>query len=202
MRFIQLLAAACLTFSTIISAQQLATNAGAINGEVTDSSGAPIPGVKVTITSPALQGQQVFTTNEQGNYRFPDVPIGLYRITYEASGFATIDRRQVNVTLGFTVTINTTMTPSTQQQTVVVTGETPLVDTAERDRAGRIQSPAIERTSQRPRHVVHHRTDAWNDQPDSGRGRIGGRQPGDLYCLRLRRLWRPDCPEPRDDRWN
>ena len=111
MRFIRLLAAACLAFSTIISAQQLATNAGAINGEVTDTSGAAIPGVKVTISSPALQGEQVFTTNEQGNYRFPDVPIGLYRITYEASGFATVDRRQVNVTLGFTVTINTTMTP-------------------------------------------------------------------------------------------
>src|SRR3984957_16561122 len=129
MRFIRLLAAACLAFSAIISAQQLATNAGAINGEVTDTSGAAIPGVKVTISSPALQGEQVFTTNEQGNYRFPDVPIGLYRITYEASVFATVDRRQVNVTLGFTVTINTTMTPSTQQETVVVTGETPLVDT-------------------------------------------------------------------------
>jgi hypothetical protein len=86
MRFAQVLTAVCLAFSTVVSAQQLATNAGAINGEVTDSSGAAIPGVKVTITSPALQGQQVFTTNEQGNYRFPDVPIGLYRITYEAPG--------------------------------------------------------------------------------------------------------------------
>src|SRR5271166_1682926 len=129
MRFAPLLAVACLAFSTFISAQQLATNAGAINGEVTDSSGAAIPGVKVTITSPALQGQQVFITNEQGNYRFPDVPIGIYRITYEAAGFATFDRREVNVTLGVALTINTTMTPSTQQQTVVVTGETPLVDT-------------------------------------------------------------------------
>jgi Carboxypeptidase regulatory-like domain len=129
MRFIKLLTAFCLSFSTFISAQQLATNAGAINGDVTDSSGAAIPGVKVTITSPALQGQQVFVTNEQGNYRFPDVPIGVYRILFEASGFATVDRQQVNVTLGFSLTINTVMTPSTQQQTVVVTGETPLVDT-------------------------------------------------------------------------
>ena len=57
--------------------------------------------MKVTITSPALQGEQTFVTNEQGNYRFPDVPIGLYRILFEATGFATVDRRQVNVTLGF-----------------------------------------------------------------------------------------------------
>jgi hypothetical protein len=125
----RLAATACLVFAAAISAQQLATNAGAINGIVTDSSGAAIPNVKVTITSPALQGAGTFITNEQGIYRFPDVPIGLYRITYEAPGFATMVREQVNISLGFAATINITMTPSTQQQTVVVTGETPLVDT-------------------------------------------------------------------------
>src|SRR5580700_3388477 len=125
----RLAATACLVFAAAISAQQLATNAGAINGIVTDSSGAAIPNVKVTITSPALQGADTFITNEQGIYRFPDVPIGLYRITYEAPGFATMVREQVNISLGFSATINIGMTPATQQQTVVVTGETPLVDT-------------------------------------------------------------------------
>lgn len=118
-----------LLLSTCLFAQQLATNGGAINGTVTDSSGAAIPGVKVTISGPALQGAQVFTTNDQGSYRFPDVPIGLYRITYEAPGFATVVRADVNVTLGFTATINTSLSPSSEKQTVVVTGETPLVDT-------------------------------------------------------------------------
>jgi hypothetical protein len=118
-----------LVLSAVMFGQQLATNSGAINGTVTDSSGAAIANVKVTVTSPALQGAQVFTTNEQGNYRFPDLPIGLYRITYEAPGFATLVREQVNISLGFTAAINSTLTPATQQQTVVVTGETPLVDT-------------------------------------------------------------------------
>lgn len=117
-----------LVLSAFMSGQQLATNSGAINGTVTDSSGAAIANVKVTVTSPALQVAQIFTTNEQGIYRFPDLPIGLYRITYEAPGFATMVREQINLTLGFSATINITMTPATQQQTVVVTGETPLVD--------------------------------------------------------------------------
>lgn len=125
----KILIAACLVLGSAAFGQQLATNGGAINGTVTDSSGAAIPNVKVTITSPALQGAQVFTTNDQGIYRFPDVPIGLYKISYEATGFATVVRDQVNISLGFAATINVTMTPSTQQQTVVVTGETPLVDT-------------------------------------------------------------------------
>ena len=118
-----------LILSAALFGQQLATNGGAINGTVTDSSGAAVPNVKVTITSPAMQGAQTFTTNEQGIYRFPDVPIGLFRMTFEAPGFATMVRDQVNITLGFTATINISMTPATQQQTVVVTGETPLVDT-------------------------------------------------------------------------
>jgi len=116
-------------FATAVSAQQLATNAGAINGTVTDSTGAAIPNVKVTLTNPASQAVQVFTTNDQGAYRFPDVPIGLYRMTFEVTGFATVVREQVNVTLGFTATINISMSPSSEKQTVVVTGETPLVDT-------------------------------------------------------------------------
>ena len=117
----------CILMSSVALAQQV--NMGAVNGTVTDSSGAAIPNVKVTATSPALQGEQVFVTSETGNYRFPALPLGLYRITFEAPGFATQVREQVNVTLNFAATINVQMNPAAQQQTVVVTGETPLVDT-------------------------------------------------------------------------
>ena len=116
-----------LALTSALFAQQLATNTGAINGRVTDSSGASIPNVKVTLAGPNFT--QVFTTNAQGDYRFPDIPTGLYNLSFEATGFAKLERNQVNITLGFAATINVTMTPSTQQQTVVVTGETPLVDT-------------------------------------------------------------------------
>ncbi|MBZ5603149.1 MAG: carboxypeptidase regulatory-like domain-containing protein, partial [Acidobacteriia bacterium] len=127
MQFSKLFTAAFLLLSTAAFAQQI--NSGAVTGTVTDSSGAAIPGVKVTATSPALQGQEVFVTNDQGTYRFPSLPLGLYKFTYEAQGFATQIRDQVNVTLNFAATINIQLTPATQQQTVVVTGETPLVDT-------------------------------------------------------------------------
>jgi hypothetical protein len=112
---------------TPVFAQQI--NMGAVNGTVTDGTGAAIPGVKVTATSPALQGAEVFTTNEQGIYRFPSLPIGLYKIVFEAHGFGTVERVQVSVRLNFADVINITLVPATQQQTVVVTGETPLVDT-------------------------------------------------------------------------
>ncbi len=127
MRFKSLFIAVSLFLSSFAAAQQI--NSGAVSGTVTDSSGAAIPGVKVTATSPALQGEEVFITNDQGSYRFPSLPLGVYKFTFELQGFATQVRDQVNVTLNFAATINVTLTPATQQQTVVVTGETPLVDT-------------------------------------------------------------------------
>src|SRR5271167_4904342 len=78
---------ACVLFSAVGLAQQL--NNGAVNGTVSDSSGAAIPNVKVTATSPALQGDMEFTTTEQGTYRFPALPLGLYKFTYESAGFGT-----------------------------------------------------------------------------------------------------------------
>jgi hypothetical protein len=117
----------CVALCSFASAQQI--NSGAVNGTVTDTSGAAVPGVKVTATSPALQGVETFTTNDQGTYRFPALPLGVYKFTFEGPGFGTQVRDQVNVTLNFAATINVTLTPATQQQTVVVTGETPLVDT-------------------------------------------------------------------------
>jgi hypothetical protein len=108
-------------------AQQL--NSGAVNGTVSDPSGAVMPNVKVTATSPALQGEATFETTAQGEYRFPALPLGVYRFSFEAPGFATQVRDQVTVSLNFAATLNITMTPATQAETVVVTAEVPLVDT-------------------------------------------------------------------------
>jgi hypothetical protein len=121
-------AALCVLFPAAAVAQ-LAQNTGAVNGTVSDSSGGAVPAAKVTATSPALQGQLTFLTNEQGNYRFPSLPIGVYQITYEAPGFAVLVRSGIDVRLDFTATINVQLVPASQQQTIMVTGDTPLVDT-------------------------------------------------------------------------
>ncbi|SPF42052.1 conserved hypothetical protein [Candidatus Sulfopaludibacter sp. SbA4] len=88
-----------------------------------------MPGVVVTATSPALQGQLTFVTNEQGDYRFPTMPLGVYRITYQSPGFATVVHEGVDVRLSFTDTINVQMAPAAQKDVVTVTGEAALVDT-------------------------------------------------------------------------
>src|SRR5216684_647958 len=121
-----------LLFSVVLvccSAFGQGPTGGSINGTVTDSSGAILAGVTIRATSPALIGEETAVTNEQGQYRFPLLPVGTYKLTYAASGLGTVVRDEIVVKIGFNDTINVSMSVASQQQTVVVTGETPLVDT-------------------------------------------------------------------------
>lgn len=107
---------------------QVSATTGSINGKVTDSSGGVLPGVSVTIASPSMQGTRTDVTSQDGDYRFPAIPPGEYRITYELTGFGTVVREGVRVGLGFTATVNTEMRVASLQETVTVTGESPVVD--------------------------------------------------------------------------
>ena len=107
---------------------QVSATTGSINGKVSDATGGVLPGVTVTIASPNMQGTRIDVTSPEGDYRFPAIPPGEYRITYELVGFGTVVREGVRVGLGFTATVNTEMRVASLQETVTVTGESPVVD--------------------------------------------------------------------------
>jgi len=106
-----------------------ASSTGTIQGRVSDAQGAVLPGVTVTATSPSMLGPQSTVTSESGTYRFPAVPPGTYTVTYELAGFNTLRREGVQIALGFTATLNVELTLSSVQETVTVTGASPLIDT-------------------------------------------------------------------------
>ncbi|MGE3274824.1 MAG: carboxypeptidase regulatory-like domain-containing protein [Vicinamibacterales bacterium] len=106
-----------------------ASSTGTIQGRVADAQGAVLPGVTVTATSPSMLGPQTVVTSETGNYRFPAVPPGTYTVTYELPGFNTLKREGIQITLGFTATVNIEMSLATLEETVTVTGESPVIDT-------------------------------------------------------------------------
>ncbi len=101
---------------------------GNINGRISDSSNAVIPGVTISIKSPAMQGERSTISDESGAYRFTLLPQGAYAVSYQLPGFKTIIRDAVDVGVGRTVTLNITMEVSTVAETVTVTGESPVVD--------------------------------------------------------------------------
>src|SRR5262249_62171967 len=72
-----------------------------IIGQVTDESGAVLPGVTVTASSPALQVQTITSvTNERGEYRLSPLPIGTYEVVYTLSGFQTVRQQNIRLTDG------------------------------------------------------------------------------------------------------
>ena len=114
-----------LTMGTASAQQQT----GEIFGKATDGSGAVLPGATVTVSGPALLQPRVATTSETGSYRLPELPIGTYMVTFELPGFKTIQRTDVRITIGFAAQINAELELSSVQETVTVTGESPLIDT-------------------------------------------------------------------------
>jgi hypothetical protein len=107
-----------------------ASSTGTIQGRVADGQGGVLPGVTVTATSSSLLGPQTTVTSETGNYRFPAVPPGVYTISYELTGFNTVRREGIQISLGFTANVNVELALATLQETVTVTGQSPIIDTS------------------------------------------------------------------------
>ena len=74
---------------------------GSVFGIVTDSSGAVMPGVTVTITGTGLQQPLVGVTSENGSYQFPSVPVGPYTVMFELASFKKAVRSNVVLPAGF-----------------------------------------------------------------------------------------------------
>src|SRR5215467_14148066 len=102
---------------------------GNVTGRATDSSGALIPGVEVSITSPAMiGGARTELTDETGSYRFTLLPAGVYSVRFALSGFKTKTLTDVNVTPNATMTINGDMEVASTAEEVTVTSQAPAID--------------------------------------------------------------------------
>ena len=98
-----------------------------ISGTITDSTGGVLPGVTITALHEATGNTFVAVTDQEGIYRLP-VRAGGFRLTVELSGFGTLTR-SVELLVRQNALVNLQMAPSTVQETVTVTGESPLIDT-------------------------------------------------------------------------
>jgi len=107
-----------------------ASTTGSISGKVSDTSSAVLPGVTVNATSPSSMGIQTSVTDGGGNYRFPALPPGTYTLSFELPGFNTLKRENIQIAMGFTATINVELAVASLQETVTVTGDSPVIDTS------------------------------------------------------------------------
>ena len=102
-----------------------------IIGVVTDESGAVLPGVSVTATSPSLQVGTVSAVSDgNGEYRLSNLPLGTYEVSYALDGFQTVKRSGVRLTAGFTSQLDIPLKLGSLNEAITVSGASPVVDVA------------------------------------------------------------------------
>ncbi|MGH9333328.1 MAG: carboxypeptidase regulatory-like domain-containing protein, partial [Vicinamibacteria bacterium] len=125
MRRFVILATLLLAASTVLAQ----TQTGTITGVATDEQGAVMPGVTVTIESPALiGGTRTTITNSTGTYQFSQLAPGIYTVAFQLSGFNTLRMEEIDVRVAFVSKVDARMPVAGVEETVTVTGESPVVD--------------------------------------------------------------------------
>ena len=115
-----------ILFTAATAWAQLAT--AELNGRVTDSSGAVLPGVTVTATQTATGLVRTAVTDENGAYLLSNLPTGPYRLEVALQGFRTYVQTGIVLQVGATPTINATLELGSLEETVTVEAATPIVD--------------------------------------------------------------------------
>ena len=117
-----------LVFVLAIGGMAGAQNTSQVFGKVTDASGGVMPGVTVTLSSPALLEPRVAVTSVTGTYEFSGLAIGTYSVRFELAGFGTQVREGLQLQSGFNAQVNVELQVATLEENVTVTGVSPIVD--------------------------------------------------------------------------
>ena len=122
-------AVVCLLVASVGLAFAQSVSSGTIHGTIRDQSGGVLPGVTATLSSPQLQVPQlVQVTDAEGAYRFVDLPAGTYLLKFELTGFSTLIREDLRLTIGFTARVDESMKVGAMEESVTVSGQSPIVD--------------------------------------------------------------------------
>jgi len=129
-----------LTFPALATAQSVT---GAIQGTVVDGSGAVLPGVTITLVNAATGATRVAVTDDRGLFAAELLPVGVYDVTAELAGFQTRKSPPVPLTVGQTVGLRLELGVAAVQETVTVTGASPVLEISRSQVSATVGSAAI-----------------------------------------------------------
>jgi len=130
-----------LTLGSIASVAQ-STNAGDIRGTVTDSTGALVPGVTVTVRNVDTGVTKSFTTNDSGLYDTDSIVTGNYTVTFSKDGFQKVVRGPITLSVGFT-TVNGELKVGSSTESVTVEANVPLLQTETSEQSTTLTSKSM-----------------------------------------------------------
>lgn len=116
---------------------------GAIEGTVTDESGAVLPGATVTVRNQGTGIARETTTDGSGVFRAPLLPVGTYEVTAALSGFATTRRPNLTLTIGQTLAVDVSLKVATAQEEVTVTAEAPILEATRTHQASTVGERSV-----------------------------------------------------------
>jgi hypothetical protein len=120
-------ALACLLLLALAAFGQ--QDRGTFTGTLTDQTGAVVPNAKITISNIETNARYETVSNDVGQYRVPNLPIGNYRLTFEAQGFKNTVREGVTLNIAQVARIDAVMQVGSAAESVQVTAEAPLLNT-------------------------------------------------------------------------
>src|SRR3954469_11306028 len=121
---VPVIALVCAIVGTPTPLLAQAVQTSPLTGPVKDTTGAVLPGVTVSVSSPQqVGGVQTSVTDSQGIYRFPALHPGVYQMDTALAGFKTVKRGDIVLALGTTTTIDVNLAVASVSETVQVTGE-------------------------------------------------------------------------------
>ena len=129
----------------LMLAPQLAHAQSSITGVVRDTSGAVLPGVTVEASSDVLiEKVRTAVTDGSGLYRIVDLRPGTYAVTFTLTGFSTYKREGLELAAEFIATVNADLRVGALEETITVTGESPIVDVQSAKRQRTLDSDLVQ----------------------------------------------------------
>jgi len=115
-----------------------------LKGTVVDESGGVMPGASVTAIHSGTGVARTAVTSVTGTYSMPALPVGIYTVRAELSGFGTFSKEGVRLGVGESAMLNFTLKLATMNENVTVSGEAPLIDTKKSDLSGHVEQRQVE----------------------------------------------------------
>src|SRR6266480_3124296 len=131
-------------FFLVLPSSRPQGNQGTIEGIVVDQSGAALPGAKLTATNDATGIRFQATSDSNGLFTFPVLPVGTYSIEVEHPGLAKLTQKNVALSVGARLNLNLSLSVAGQTQSVTVTDEPPIVETTRSQVSSAVNDVAIE----------------------------------------------------------
>src|SRR5439155_21609349 len=131
------------SFCLAVPASAQVANA-VVTGIVTDAQSAVLPGATITVTNADSGVVRTIVTETDGRYRLVGVPPGRYNLTAELPGFANVEVKDITITIGLEYKRDISMALQGVQETITVTGESPVVETSRTEVAAVVTQDQIE----------------------------------------------------------